>query len=195
MRCSQRHMAPADQFSLSDRGVPFKTCDTCRAASRIVNARRGHPHCAHGKRKGRCLVCCPVSAFSDFTFSRAKRALGTKLPVSHRELLGCSRREYAFYIIGQFRNGMTLANHGVVWELDHKTSIMQRNADGSRPDQATIISRFYYTNTQPVLIAEHQAKTIAERVACWRPPPAPPPVPQLTDDEFDALMAEFGIDM
>lgn len=90
---------------------------------------------------------------------------------------------------------MTLANHGAVWQLDHKTPIMQRNADGTRPDQATIISRFNYTNVEPVLVEEHRAKTIAETVARWMPPPPPPPVPQLTDSEFDELMAALGIGM
>jgi hypothetical protein len=120
--------------------------------------------------------------------------LGTKLPVSTRQLLGCSTRDYSFYIIGKLRDGMSLANHGVVWELDHIVPIMLRNADGNRPDQATIISRFHFTNVQPVLIAEHREKTIAERVARWRPPPQPP-ARQLTDDEFDELMAALGIEL
>lgn len=194
-RCSQRHMAPADQFSLSDRGVPFKSCDTCRATLRVNKARRGDPHCEHGKRKDQCLICNPASAFGRATASRATRALGSKLPVSRRELLGCSVQHYSGYIIGKFRDGMSLANHGIVWHLDHIIPIMQRDADGNRPDQQTIISRFNYLNVEPVLIEEHRAKTVAEQVARWMPPPAPPPVPQLTDDEFDELMAAFGIEL
>ena len=186
-------MAPIESFSLSDRGVPLKTCGACRAARRVRDAHYGNPHCEHGKQKTRCLVCCPAAAFGVVTANRATRALGSKLPVSRRQLLGCSTRDYAFYIIGKMRDDMTLANYGVVWNLDHIVPIAQRDVDGSRPDQAMIISRFHYTNVQPVLIEEHRVKTIAENVARFMPPPAPPPVPQLTDQEFDELMIALGI--
>ena len=96
--------------------------------------------------------------------------------------------------IGKLRDGMTTANYGAVWSLDHTVPIMQRNADGTRPDQETIISRFSYLNVQPILIAEHRAKTTAEKVARFMPPLAPPPVRQLTDQEFDELMAALGIE-
>ncbi len=195
LRCSRGHMAPADNFSLSDRGVQFKCCDTCRVELRRKQAIRGNPHCEHNKARGYCLVCCPASAFGYVTNSRARRALGSKLPVSRRQLLGCSSQVYAGYIIGKLRDGMTLANYGVVWNLDHIVPIMQRDADGNRPDQATIISRFHFTNVEPVLIEEHRAKTTAERVARFRPPPPQPPARQLTDDEFDELMATLGIEM
>ena len=194
LRCSRKHMVPADQFSLNDRGVMFKSCDRCRAAHRVHKAIRGDPHCEHGKERTSCLVCCPASAFGRATAHRANGVLGTKLPVSRAQLLGCSVRVYAGYIIGKLRDGMTLANHGVVWELDHIIPIGQRDADGNRPDQATIISRFHFTNVEPVLIEEHRAKTIAEKVARFMPPP-PLPVPQLTDAEFAELMAELGIEV
>lgn len=194
-RCSTHggHMAPADQFSTNDRGVQFKSCDSCRADKRVYQAQYGQPHCEHGKLRTRCLVCCPASAFGYTTHRRATHVLGTKLPVSRRELLGCSVQHYSGYIIGKLRDNMSLANYGTVWELDHIVPIAQRGADGSRPEQETIISRFHYTNVQPVLIAEHRVKTVAEQVARFMPPPAPPPVPQLTDDEFDELMVALGI--
>ncbi len=188
-------MTPIDQFSLTDRGVLFKCCDACRVEARRNQAIRGHPHCEHGKQRTNCLICCPTSAFGHVTSSRANCVLGSKLPVSRRELLGCSTRVYAGYIIGKLRDGMTLANYGVVWELDHIVPIMQRDVDGNRPDQAMIISRFHFTNVAPVLIEEHREKTIAERVARFRPPPPPPPARPLTDDEFDELMAALGIEM
>ena len=77
-------MAPADQFSLSDRGVLFKSCDTCRAANRTYMTQYGDPQCEHGKRRARCLVCNPASAFGGITANRAQQALGSKLPVSRR---------------------------------------------------------------------------------------------------------------
>jgi hypothetical protein len=195
-RCARNgHLAPADQFALSDRGVQFKYCDTCRVEFRARNAIRGNPHCEHGKQRDHCLVCCPASAFGQVTHRRAKSVLGTKLPVSRRELLGCSVQVYAGYIIGKLRDGMSLANYGVVWQLDHIVPIMLRDADGNRPDQATIISRFHFTNVEPVLIEEHRAKTIAEQVARFRPPPPQRPARQLTDDEFDELMEALGIEM
>jgi hypothetical protein len=195
LRCPYgKHVAPIETFSMSDRGVQFKLCDNCRVENRRKTAIRGNPQCEHGRRRARCLECYPASAFGEVTHRRAQEVLGTKLPVSTRQLLGCSTRDYSFYIIGKLRDGMSLANHGVVWELDHIVPIMLRNADGNRPDQATIISRFHFTNVQPVLIAEHREKTIAERVARWRPPPQPP-ARQLTDDEFDELMAALGIEL
>jgi hypothetical protein len=195
LRCSQRHMAPIDQFSMSDRDVPFKSCDACRAKFRVSNSIRGNPQCEHGRRRARCLECYPASAFGEVTHRRAQVVLGTKLPVSTRQLLGCSTRDYSFYIIGKLRDGMSLANHGVVWELDHIVPILQRNVDGNRPDQATIISRFHFTNVAPVLIEEHRVKTTAEKVARFMPPPPQQPPRQLTDDEFDELMAALGIEM
>jgi hypothetical protein len=181
---------------MNDRGVMFKCCDACRARIRANHAIRvNNPHCEHGKRKTNCLICCPAAAFGYSTARRANDVLGTKLPISRRQLLGCSSQVYAGYIIGKFRDGMTLANHTVVWELDHIIPIMLRDADGNRPDQATIISRFHFTNVQPVLIAEHRAKTTAENVARFRPPPPQQPARQLTDDEFDELMGALGIEM
>jgi hypothetical protein len=195
LRCARVHMAPIDQFSMSDRGVPFKTCDTCRAALRVKNAIRGNPHCEHDKRRTNCLVCNPASALGYYTARRANDVLGSKLPVSRRQLLGCSTRDYSFYIIGKLRDGMSLANHGAVWQIDHIVPLMMRDVDGNRPDQATIISRFHHTNVQPVFIEEHRVKTIAEQVARFRPPPPQRPARQLTDDEFDELMAALGIEM
>jgi hypothetical protein len=151
MRCAySKHMSPIDQFSMSDRGVLFKCCDACRAAQRVKDAIRGNPRCEHNKKRTNCLVCCPASAFGVVTAKRAQVVLGTTtLPISRRELLGCSTREYSFYIIGKLRDGMDLSNYGVVWELDHIVPIMLRDADGNRPDQATIISRFHFTNVEP----------------------------------------------
>ena len=195
MRCSSQHMAPIDAFSMDDRGVQFKKCDKCRANNRRFMEKYGNPRCEHEKQRTHCYICCPAAAFGHATVKRANSALGYHMPVSRRELLGCSTRDYSFYIIGKLRDGMTLANYGAVWELDHIIPIMLRNADGERPDQATIISRFHFTNVQPVLIAEHRAKTIAEQVARFMPPQPQPPVRQLTDDEFDELMAALGIEM
>jgi hypothetical protein len=187
-------MVPADQFSLNDRGVMFRCCNRCRAAQRVRSAIRGNPRCEHGKQRTHCLLCCPASAFGFATVRRAQRVLGTKLPVSTTQLLGCSSQVFAGYIIGKLRDGMTLANHGVVWQLDHIVPIMQRDAEGNRPDQGTIISRFHFTNVEPVLTEEHRAKTIAEKVACLMPPP-PLPAPRLTDEELAGLMAELGIEV
>ena len=195
-RCASNggHLAPAEQFSTSDRGVMFKCCDECRAMAREKTARRGDPRCEHGKIRTRCLVCCPASAFGCLTKRRAQGALGYKLPVSRAQLLGCSVRVFAGYIIGKFCDGMTLDNHGIVWVLDHIVPIMQRDADGNRPDQETIISRFHFTNVAPVLIEEHRVKTIAEKVARFMPPP-PLPVPMLTDEELAELLAAFDIEL
>ena len=196
LRCANHsHMAPIEDFSMTDRGVLFKCCDVCRAEGRRRQKKRGDIRCEHTKLRAHCLVCCPASAFGAITARRAKGAFGTRLSVSRRELLGCSVQVYAGYIIGKMRDGMTLANYGVVWQIDHIVPLMMRDADGNRPDQATIISRFHFTNAQPVLIAEHREKTNAELVARWMPPQPQPPVRQLTDDEFDELMAALGIEM
>jgi hypothetical protein len=194
MRCSTGggHMAPIENFSISDRGVMLKTCSVCRADNRAYKAKYGDPKCEHNKRRTRCLTCNPASAFGYYTSRRAQHVLGTKLPVSTTQLLGCSSQIFAGYIIAKFRDGMALENHGRVWHLDHIIPIAQRDADGNRPDQATIISRFHFTNVQPILIAEHQAKTIAEKVALFMPPILPAPV-HLTDEEFDELMTALNI--
>ncbi len=193
-RCSNHggHMAPIESFSINDRGIIFKTCDTCRENKRAYSAKYGHPKCKHNKQRTRCLACCPAAAFGNATAKRAQMALGYKLPVSTTQLLGCTVQEFAFYIIAKFRDGMTLENHAKAWQLDHITPIAQRDADGNRPNQATIISRFHFMNVQPILIAEHKEKTIAEKVALFMPPILPAPV-HLTDEEFDELMTALDI--
>ncbi len=60
LRCSSngRHLAPADQFSLNDRGVMFSCCDTCRAEARRKAAIRGDVAIpdASTKRSGRSVL-------------------------------------------------------------------------------------------------------------------------------------------
>ena len=190
------HSMPAGDFKLNNRGIIHKACEGCRERRRIYYTGRGRPQpCPHGKAKGYCIICSPASALGKITRDRANDAFGTKLPMSTAQLLGCSTREFAFYILAKLRGGMTQENYGIAWQLDHVIPIMLRDADGNRPDQATILSRFQYTNVEPVLIEEHRAKTTAERAARWRAPPPPPPPPQLTDEELEELLAGFGIEL
>ncbi len=72
--------------------------------------------------------------------------------------LGCSIAEFREYIIAKFRGGMAWDNWGEVWELDH----IQPLANFNLRDRSQLLIVCHYTNYQPLMIAEHRAKTAAE---------------------------------
>jgi hypothetical protein len=72
--------------------------------------------------------------------------------------LGCSIQEFEAHIARQFHSGMAWENRGTVWQLDHIEPLaMLKHADRKQA-----LRLVHYTNCQPLLIADHQAKSLQE---------------------------------
>lgn len=71
------------------------------------------------------------------------------------EYLGCTIEQAKRHIEKQFKKGMTWANHGIVWEIDH---IIPLSAfDLTRKDQQMIATHF--TNLRPLCKIENRKKS------------------------------------
>jgi hypothetical protein len=69
-------------------------------------------------------------------------------------LIGCSRDKLRQHLVSQFREGMTLENHGKVWHIDHIRPCS--SFDLSDPNQAILC--FHYSNLQPLFADENMRK-------------------------------------
>lgn len=75
-------------------------------------------------------------------------------PKSSAKLTGCSRDDFVAHIQSQFHSGMTLANYGKFWHLDHRKPC-------SRYDLHDLWQRhlcFHWTNYQPMLAKDNRVK-------------------------------------
>jgi hypothetical protein len=72
--------------------------------------------------------------------------------------LGCTILEFMAYFETLFRPGMIWANWGAVWEIDHKQPLSSFDLE----DRDQLLVACHFTNLQPLLIAEHRAKTRVE---------------------------------
>jgi len=70
------------------------------------------------------------------------------------KLIGMQLKEYKIYLQGQFRDGMTWENQGVVWEIDH----IRPCASFDLTDPAQQAECFAWHNTQPLLCNENRRK-------------------------------------
>jgi hypothetical protein len=70
------------------------------------------------------------------------------------KLTGCTKQELRQHLISQFREGMTLENHGKVWHIDHIRPCA--SFDLSDPNQAILC--FHYSNLQPLFVDENLRK-------------------------------------
>ena len=59
-------------------------------------------------------------------------------------ILGCTMKEFIQHLQSQFVEGMTLENHGVVWEIDHIKKL------SSSKNEEDIIKLNHYTNLRPL---------------------------------------------
>lgn len=73
---------------------------------------------------------------------------------SMEQLLGCTMAQLVAHLESKFRDGMTWANHGTVWHIDHVRALAR--FDLSDPAQLAAACR--YTNLQPLLASENLAK-------------------------------------
>jgi hypothetical protein len=71
-----------------------------------------------------------------------------------QELIGASAEAVKSYLQSRFRDGMSWANYGTVWHIDHIRPCA--SFDLTRPEQQNLC--FHYTNLQPLLVAENLKK-------------------------------------
>jgi hypothetical protein len=100
--------------------------------------------------------------------SRMNHALGGRAK-SHSSitLLGCTGGEALAHIISQFAEGMTLANRGKVWHVDHIKPLA--SFDLQDPDQYA--KACHYTNLQPLFKKDNLSKGAS---LDWTKPPQSP---------------------
>ena len=82
---------------------------------------------------------------------KSQRAEKTKATF---KLVGCTKEELRQHLASQFREGMTLENHGKVWHIDHIRPCA--SFDLSDPNQAILC--FHYSNLQPLFVDENRRK-------------------------------------
>lgn len=85
--------------------------------------------------------------------SAIKRGLAKKASKTVA-LIGCSPQFLVGYLEAKFKPGMTWANHGTLWEVDH---IIPCAAYDLR-DESHQRSCFHYTNLQPLSVTENRRK-------------------------------------
>lgn len=78
-----------------------------------------------------------------------KRGFSKKSKVNN--ILGCSFEEFKSYIEAQFKDNMSLENHGE-WHLDHKTPVSWANTEDE------IYELNHYTNFQPLWSFDNLSK-------------------------------------
>ena len=70
-------------------------------------------------------------------------------------LAGCTKQELRHHLVSQFREGMTLENHGKVWHIDH----IRPCSSFDLSDKAQAAACFHYSNLQPLFAEENLAKS------------------------------------
>lgn len=84
----------------------------------------------------------------------ALRETRTVRSLKTMELLGCTITALRIRLEDRFKPGMTWANHGPVWHVDHIKPCAK--FDLTNPEQQKIC--FHYTNLQPLFAAENISK-------------------------------------
>jgi len=85
---------------------------------------------------------------------RAVHSMRARKSASTLGLTGCDMAFLMGYIEAKFTHGMTWANYGSVWELDHRIPC----ASFDLTDPSHQRSCFHYTNLQPLLVFANRSK-------------------------------------
>ena len=80
------------------------------------------------------------------------KRLADRKPSLH--YLKCTKEEFKTHIENQFKKGMSWANYGTHWHIDHIIPIKY-----NKPSIDEIIARLHYKNTQPMLAKENLRKS------------------------------------
>lgn len=70
------------------------------------------------------------------------------------EYLGCTVMQARAYIESQFKRGMTWANHGSVWHIDHRIPLASFDLTSERE----VLLASHFTNLQPLYVKHNIAK-------------------------------------
>lgn len=69
-----------------------------------------------------------------------------------RKMLGCTPLQLRMHLEERFRDGMSWANYGTLWEVDHIVPL----ASAKTPEEVFLLS--HHTNLQPLLASENLRK-------------------------------------
>ncbi len=109
-------------------------------------------NCEHGKYKYNCSTCDPESALRRVVSSRLSRALPEVRGKNVEDYLGCTIGAYKTHIESTFTGGMSWANYGTKWEIDHIRPISRKLSQEVKKE------RMHYTNTKALDKSENRKK-------------------------------------
>ncbi len=72
--------------------------------------------------------------------------------------LGCDLTTFKLHLTAQLKPGMTWANYGTEWHIDHVVPIMYCANPDEPPTLERVKQRLHYTNTQPMWASDNMAK-------------------------------------
>jgi len=107
------------------------------------------------KAQGERIMRTPHLRIKFYLRKRLKNLLkGIRRPCRTAELAGCTYQHLKRHIEKQFAPGMTWANHGKVWHIDHITACARFDLT-KRED---VLRCFHYTNLRPLWARDNIAK-------------------------------------
>jgi hypothetical protein len=86
---------------------------------------------------------------------QAFKSQGVEKTESTFNLAGCTKEGLRQHLVSQFREGMTLENHGPIWHIDH----IRPCASFDLSDKAQAAACFHYSNLQPLFAEENRMKS------------------------------------
>lgn len=111
------------------------------------------------RRKAHLLT--PHARILHNTRSRIWQALkGIRKSARTIELIGCTIEQLWLHLEGKFKAGMTRANYGPVWHVDHVTPCAKFDLTHEDNQRAC----FHFTNLQPLFVRENLSK--GARIVC-----------------------------
>lgn len=122
----------------------------------ILAYRKSYAETARARHTQRYLSDIPykIKCILRARFGVALRRLKAGKQVSPIRDLGCSPEELSQYIESQFKPGMTWANHGVVWHIDHIIPFSRFNLSDEEEQKRAV----HYSNLQPLFAEENLSK-------------------------------------
>ncbi len=111
--------------------------------------------CDHLIQRSHCKICNPNSYLANTYRSQIKNSIKNYSKQHHSiDYLGCTIYEFKIHLQNQFKDGMTLNNHGE-WHIDH----IRPCASFDLTNEEELFMCFHYTNLQPLWAKENQQKS------------------------------------
>lgn len=100
-------------------------------------------------------LCRKVKNVARNRIKQAFKMRGLKRPSGViSKAVGCTTTQLANHLASMFRDGMTVDNHGTVWEIDHIRPLCSFDLT----DEKQLQEACHYSNLQPLLIKENRKK-------------------------------------